>query len=46
MAGREESKEAAVNMHKEGFGEEVIVRITKLPADPTVQLRQQFQAGQ
>jgi predicted transposase YdaD len=43
LAGKEET---AVSMLKEGFGEEVVVRITKLPADRITQLRQQLQAGQ
>jgi predicted transposase/invertase (TIGR01784 family) len=47
LAGKEEAKEeAAINMLKEGFAEEVVVRITKLPAARIAQLRQQLQAGQ
>lgn len=47
LAGKEEAKEEdAVNMLREGFAEEVVVRITKLPAARIAQLRQQLQAGQ
>jgi predicted transposase/invertase (TIGR01784 family) len=47
LAGKEEAKEeTAVNMLKEGFAEEVVIRITKLPADRIARLRQQLQAGQ
>ncbi len=42
----EEKEETALNMLKEGFGEEVVARITKLPAERVAQLRQQLEAGQ
>ncbi|HCF28547.1 MAG TPA: hypothetical protein DEV81_15405, partial [Cyanobacteria bacterium UBA11049] len=45
--GQEEGKEeTAINMLKEGFSEEVVARITKLPADRIAQLKQQLEAGQ
>ena len=45
--GQEEGKEeAALNMLKEGFSEEVVARITKLPAERIAQLRQQLEAGE
>lgn len=51
LAGKEEGKlagkeEAALNMLKEGFSEEVVVRITRLPAERIAQLKQQLEAGQ
>ncbi len=43
--GQAEGKEeAAVNMLKEGFSEEVVVRVTKLPAARIAQLKQQLEA--
>ncbi len=45
--GQEAAKEeAAVNMIKEGSSEEVVARITQLPAERIAQLRQQLEAGQ
>jgi len=43
LEGREET---ALNMLKEGFPEEVVARITKLPAARIAQLKQQLEAGQ
>jgi predicted transposase/invertase (TIGR01784 family) len=44
--GKEEGKEeAALNMLKEGFAPEVVVRLTKLTAERVSQLHQQWQAG-
>ncbi len=42
----EEKEETALNMLREGFPEEVVVRITRLPAERVTQLRQQLEAGQ
>jgi predicted transposase/invertase (TIGR01784 family) len=42
----EEKDETALNMLREGFPEEVVERITKLPAKRVTQLRQQLDAGQ
>jgi hypothetical protein len=41
LAGKEED---AVSMFREGFSEEVVTRITKLPAARIAQLRQQLAA--
>jgi predicted transposase YdaD len=42
QAGKEET---AVSMLRESFAEEVVARITKLPAARIAQLRQQLEAG-
>ena len=43
--GKEEGKEeTALNMLREGFSEEVVTRIAKLPAERIAQLRQQLEA--
>ncbi len=42
----EEKEETALHMLKEGFPEEVVVRIPWLPAECVNQLRQQLDAGQ
>jgi predicted transposase/invertase (TIGR01784 family) len=39
-------EETARLMLKEGFADEVVARITKLPAERVAQLRQQSEAGQ
>jgi hypothetical protein len=42
----EEKEETALHMLREGFPEEVVVRITRLPAERVTQLRQQLEARQ
>jgi predicted transposase/invertase (TIGR01784 family) len=38
-------EETALNMLREGFSEDVVTRITNLPAERIAQLRQQLEAG-
>ncbi len=50
LKGKEEGllkgkEEAALGMLKEGFSEEVVARITKLPFERIAQLKQQLDAG-
>ncbi len=42
----EEKEKTALHMLREGFPEEVVVRITRLPAERVTQLKQGLEAGQ
>ena len=45
LEGEQKGKEAtALNMLQEGFPEEVVIRVTKLPAERVAQLKQQLEA--